>query len=112
MSIVAIILNLKGLFVLLMSIIFLEDKISFKAVICIIICFFGAILLIKPSLIFTISSSQSESKYISIIKLKIILDKSSMLDPNYFLGCILALTTCSAKTALNIWIRKFGNIFM
>lgn len=101
LSIVYVIMNMKGIFVLIMTILFLDDKITLKAFICISICFFGTIMLVKPSLLFSISAPEDSQ----------ISAQTKSSDFVYFLGCGFALICCLMKVGVSIWIRKFSKCF-
>jgi drug/metabolite transporter (DMT)-like permease len=103
-SVTAVILNMKGLLVLFFSMIFLDDKVTIKNSLCILLCFFGAILLVKPSLIFPFAPQEKEGNVIFLIKML----ESSFMKNEYIFGCILAILTCFVKAGINIWIRRFS----
>lgn len=99
LSIAGVIVNIKGLIVLVLSIIFLEDRITAKAVLCIVICFIGTVLLIRPSVFVGPEFSPDDQS----------LNHFSQMNAGYFFGCILAIGASLAKAGINVWIRKFSS---
>ena len=94
-SIASIFPNMKGIFILLFSMLFLQDNINLKSILSIIICFLGAVLIVKPSII--LSSKDDNSL--------------SFSKPAYLTGCFFLVITCLAKSTINIVIRKYGIYF-
>lgn len=100
LSITYIIMNLKGIFVIIMTVLFLDDKVTLKVIICISISFFGTMMLIKPSILFNVSGPEANQSQTS--------SAPAVSDYVYFLGCCFALICCLTKVGVSIWIRKFS----
>lgn len=100
-SITTVILNMKGIVILLLSMVFLQDKITFKSVLCIGLCFVGAVLIVKPSLLLPAGWTDRSAEPSSGV--------AGAADPLYLLGCYLIIFMCFFKSAITIWIRRFGN---
>lgn len=101
-AITTIILNMKGIVILLFSMVFLGDRITLKSVLCILLCFLGAVLIVKPSLVVWVVWADGRGSWPS--------ESADPVDASYLWGCYLIIIMCLFKSGINIWVRKFGSL--
>lgn len=105
-SITMVILNMKGIVILLFSILFLRDIVTTSSVLCIVLCFLGAVLIVQPSVLLPESWVNWHSHFgVDTANQP---EQAVYARSFYVLGCCFIMVTCLLKSVINIWIRKFG----
>ena len=74
-SIVSVIMTLRGIVILVFGLFLGKDKASLMTSLLIFLSFFGAIMIIKPSLIFSSASDSDKSKRIFLLKKNYFVEK-------------------------------------